>query len=77
MNDLKSAEQKLAAAGYQVKTKLKQGDVQAVLSAYQQQYAIDLLVMGAYGHSRIRQFLVGSNTAKMVRLSNISMLLLR
>ena len=38
---------------------------------------IDLLVMGAYGHSRIRQFLVGSNTAKMVRMSDIPILLLR
>jgi nucleotide-binding universal stress UspA family protein len=33
--------------------------------------------MGAYGHSRIRQFLVGSNTAKMVRMSDIPILLLR
>jgi len=77
LSDLNSAEDRLKAAGYQVKATLKQGDVQPVLSAYQQQQGIDLLVMGAYGHSRIRQFLVGSNTAKMVRLSDVSMLLLR
>ncbi len=77
VGDLKLAEDKLKAAGYQVNTALEQGDVQPLLSNYQQQHGIDLLVMGAYGHSRIRQFLVGSNTAKMVRLSDVSMLLLR
>lgn len=77
LTELKNAEQRLQAAGYQVRSALEQGDVQPVLSRYQQQHDIDLLVMGAYGHSRIRQFLVGSNTAKMVRLSDVSMLLLR
>ena len=28
---------------------------------------IDLVVMGAYGHSRIRSFLIGSTTSEIVR----------
>ncbi len=75
--ELKQATDTLQAGGYSVIPVIKQGEVQPVLSQYQQDNQIDLLVMGAYGHSRIRQFLVGSNTAKMVRLSDISMLLLR
>ena len=38
---------------------------------------IGLLVMGAYGHSRIRQFLVGSTTTSMIRSTTTPLLLLR
>ena len=38
---------------------------------------IDLLAMGAYGHSRIRQFLVGSTTSTLLRTSNSALLILR
>ena len=37
----------------------------------------DLIVMGAYGHSRIRQFFVGSHTRNMVSHSKVPLLLLR
>lgn len=77
VNGLNQATARLSAAGYSVIPTIKQGAVQPVLSEYQTQHDIDLLVMGAYGHSRIRQFLVGSNTAKMVRLSDIPILLIR
>lgn len=33
--------------------------------------------MGAYGHSRIRQFLVGSTTTSMLRSTTSPLLLLR
>jgi nucleotide-binding universal stress UspA family protein len=29
---------------------------------------MDLLVMGAYGHSQIREFIVGNTTTKLVRI---------
>lgn len=77
VNELKYAADRLTAAGYSVIPVLKQGSVQPILSEYQTKNQIDLLVMGAYGHSRIRQFLLGSNTAKMVSQSDIPMLLLR
>ncbi|NPZ02087.1 universal stress protein, partial [Pseudomonas aeruginosa] len=44
---------------------------------YQKEHGIDLLVMGAYGHSRIRQFLVGSTTTSMLRTTISPLLLLR
>jgi len=53
------------------------GDVEATLRAYQAEHMIDLLVMGAYGHSRIRQLLLGSTTTDMLRRATIPILLLR
>lgn len=37
----------------------------------------DLLVMGAYGHSRIRELIVGSTTTAMIRTSKLPVLLFR
>lgn len=71
------ASDKLRAAGFDVIQYLAEGDVQQVLNGYQKENNIELLVMGAYGHSRIRQFFVGSNTTKMLSSSDISLLLLR
>lgn len=74
---LDSAKQHFVNAGFDVTVALLQGQVQPSLHQYQRENDIDLMVMGAYGHSRIRQFLVGSNTAKMVRMSDIPLLVLR
>jgi len=38
---------------------------------------ISLLLMGAYGHSRIRHLVIGSTTAQMLRSSHIPVLLFR
>lgn len=67
----------LAAAGHEVHTAIRAGEVETTLHAYQVEQGIDLLVMGAYGHSRIRQFLVGSTTTNMLRISSSPVLLLR
>ena len=37
----------------------------------------DLLVMGAYGHNRLRELLVGSTTSAVIRKSTIPVLLMR
>jgi nucleotide-binding universal stress UspA family protein len=39
--------------------------------------AVELLVMGAYGHNRFREFLVGSTTSTVIRKSTIPVLLTR
>ncbi|MBT2338056.1 MULTISPECIES: universal stress protein [Pseudomonas] len=67
----------LLASGFEVHAHIRQGDVEAALHDYQAEHAIDLLVMGAYGHSRIRQFLVGSTTTTMLRNATLPVLLLR
>ncbi|MGI2094132.1 universal stress protein [Shewanella oncorhynchi] len=67
----------LIAADFNVVTAVCQGEVQTVLEIYQLKHQIDLMVMGAYGHSRIREFFVGSNTTRMISKSHIPLLLLR
>ena len=67
---------KLAKAGHQVSPEIISGDPLIVLQDLAQ--ARDtLLVMGAYGHSRIREFLVGSTTTETVRKAKSSVVLIR
>ena len=74
---LGAAQQRLQQAGFSVTTAVRTGEVEAALLAYQREESIDLIVMGAYGHSRIRQFLVGSTTTGMLRNTQCPLLLLR
>ncbi|MEC7190861.1 MAG: universal stress protein, partial [Pseudomonadota bacterium] len=48
-----------------------------VISDHVEQYNIDLLVMGAYGHSRIRNLMIGSTTTQMIRSCLVPVLLFR
>jgi len=74
---LENARGVLAAAGFNVEVAIRAGEVEPTLHAYQAEHGIDLLVMGAYGHSRIRQFFVGSTTTNMIRTTSTPLLLLR
>ena len=74
---LDSARDALVSAGFDVHIALRSGEVEPALHAYQAEHQIGLLVMGAYGHSRIRQFLVGSTTSRMIRSTTTPLLLLR
>jgi nucleotide-binding universal stress UspA family protein len=47
------------------------------ISAYVADNDIDMLVMGAYGHSRIRYLVIGSTTTEMIRICRIPVLLFR
>jgi nucleotide-binding universal stress UspA family protein len=67
----------LEEAGLDAQGAIRAGEVEATLHHYQQENGIDLLVMGAYGHSRIRHLLVGSTTTAMLRKADIPLLLLR
>ncbi|AEA82140.1 universal stress protein [Stutzerimonas stutzeri] len=74
---LEDARAVLASAGFAVQIAIRDGEVEPTLHAYQAEHGIDLLVMGAYGHSRIRQFFVGSTTTNMIRTTRTPLLLLR
>lgn len=67
----------LASAGFEVQSGIRPGHADAVISQYVSANAIDVLVMGAYGHSRIRHLIVGSTTTAMIRTCLIPVLLLR
>lgn len=74
---LKRAQSMLADQGGEIQLAIRAGDVEPTLHAYQQEHDIDLLVMGAYGHSRIRQFLVGSTTTTMLKTAQKPLVILR
>ena len=72
-----SAQSLLHNAGIMTTTYQLKGDVEAALKEHIQHHQIDLVIMGAYGHSRLRQFLLGSHTSRMLSQSPVSLLLLR
>jgi nucleotide-binding universal stress UspA family protein len=74
---LDSARSALQAAGVTVETDLLPGEPQQALPALVQRQAPALLVMGAFGHSRLRQWLLGSTTSSLLRLSDVPVLILR
>lgn len=76
-SQLDEAATRLHQAGFAVTTTIRSGEVEESLLAYLAEHAIDLLVMGAYGHSRMRQYLVGSTTSNLLRDCPSALLILR
>ena len=74
---LEEARLALQAAGVVAETDLVPGEPQAVLPGLVKAQGPALLVMGAFGHSRLRQLLLGSTTSTLLRLSEVPVLLLR
>jgi nucleotide-binding universal stress UspA family protein len=64
---LNKVRDELMEAGYAVTTKLLPGSAAKVIAKEVKDGDVDLLVMGAFGHSHIREFIVGSTTTKLVR----------
>lgn len=67
----------LKKAGLEVTGSNLTGDVEEALLQYQQSHHIDLMVMGAFGHGRLREILFGSKTLSMLTYARIPLLLLR
>ena len=67
----------LEESGIRVTEASLTGAVDKALIDYQQQHEIGMMVMGAYGHSQLRQFFVGSNTTKVLSNSSVPLLLIR
>lgn len=71
------AKSTLESAGFEAPATIIEGEVERTLCDYRAAHDIDLLVMGAYGHSVIRRFLVGSTTTSVIRNASVPVLLLR
>ena len=74
---LQEAQAVLQSAGFQVQTALLPGDPEQALPELLQAQGNAVLVMGAYGHSRIRQLILGSTTTALLRLSPVPVFVLR
>ena len=69
--------EKLNVSGINAEKFVIEGDADNALLEHANRHHVDLLVMGAYGHSRIRHLLIGSTTTSVIRTSSIPILLLR
>ena len=79
---------KAAALSAQVEEMAQKGlaDCEVIISAgresdeiikFIQEGSVELMVMGAYGHNRLREWLLGSTTSHIIRKSPIPVLLIR
>jgi nucleotide-binding universal stress UspA family protein len=75
--ELEKARRELADAGYQATAELLPGEPEKVIPEVLEKKNIQLLIMGAYGNSRIRHLIVGSTTTTMVRTCKAPVLMFR
>ena len=74
---LADAKALLAAAGIEAQTRIVPGQPEEELGKMVEADSFGMLVMGAYGHSRIRSLVIGSTTTAMMRSCKVPVLLLR
>ncbi|MEO1016091.1 MAG: universal stress protein [Pseudomonadota bacterium] len=74
---LDDAGDQLRTAGLEVNSRIEPGQPETVIAEAVERDHIDLLVMGAYGHSRLRSLVIGSTTSEMIRACRIPILLYR
>lgn len=72
-----TAADRLRAAGVSLHTACVDGEVEPALHAYQREHDLELMVMGAFGHSRMREMLLGSTTMTMIRRADVPLLIVR
>ncbi len=75
--DLERAKDELEAAGYTASSHIHEGEPEKVIPEILEREKIQLLIMGAYGHSRIRRLILGSTTTTMVRTCKVPVLMFR
>jgi nucleotide-binding universal stress UspA family protein len=74
---LDDARATLAAGGHTVTVKIVEGAAETALGDLVEAEGHDLLVMGAYGHSRIRSMIIGSTTTQMIRTCKVPVVLVK
>lgn len=74
---LERAADQLRQAGFEVTTCIVAGEPDKVIAEKIAKTGVQLLVMGAYGHSRIRSLIIGSTTTAMLRACPVPVLMFR
>jgi nucleotide-binding universal stress UspA family protein len=75
--NLTVAQKALEGFGLASECKALEGDPSGAIAAYQQETGANMLLMGAYGHSRIRRLLIGSTTVELLQRCRIPVVLFR
>jgi nucleotide-binding universal stress UspA family protein len=71
------AEEKTRAAGFNPICQILEGAAETVITTYVEDNHISLVMMGAYGHRRIRRLVIGTTTVQVLRSTQIPVLLFR
>lgn len=74
---MEAAAAKLREAGYTAAFEIVAGDPDTVFTEKSKAGEIEFLVMGAYGHSRLRNLIIGSTTTHIIRACPVPILLFR
>ncbi len=74
---LADAQALLKAAGIDADTRVLSGQPETELGKLVEEEGFGMVVMGAYGHSRIRSLVIGSTTTEMVRSCKVPVVLMR
>ncbi|MEI4234998.1 universal stress protein [Roseovarius sp. D22-M7] len=74
---LADAKALLQAAGIQAETRVLPGQPETELGKLVDEEGFGMVVMGAYGHTRIRSLVIGSTTTEMVRSCKVPVVLMR
>lgn len=74
---LEGAVATLKKGGYNASGEIIAGQPETVISDVVEKSEFDLVLMGAYGHSRIRNLIIGSTTTEMIRSCKVPVLLFR
>lgn len=74
---LDQAASRIGASGHHVETRVLPGKPEEVISALLEEEEIDLLMIGAYGHSRLRSLVIGSTTSALIRSCRVPVAIYR
>ncbi|MEM1345913.1 MAG: universal stress protein [Pseudomonadota bacterium] len=74
---LDRAAERITAAGNRVKTRMVAGKPEEAISGVVEAEDADLLLIGAYGHSRLRTLVIGSTTSALIRSCRVPVAIYR
>ena len=77
LKQMEAARARLYGAGFDVFVHIEAGDTESTIAQAIGTHGIDVLVMGAYSHSPLRNWFRGSKTTELLRAARIPTLLLR
>ena len=74
---IEDAARLLRGGGHAPQCRIEPGHAETAIARHVEVEGMDLLVMGAYGHSRIRALMIGSTTTEMIRSCKVPVMLFR
>ncbi|MEM9204860.1 MAG: universal stress protein [Pseudomonadota bacterium] len=76
-DSLADAQAKLKSAGFEPTTSIVDGNPGTALAGLVAEADVDMIVMGAYSHSRIRTLVIGSTTSAMIAACKVPIVLVQ